>query len=260
MGEPYIIRVASQKGGVGKTTVAVNLASCLADFGYSVLLVDCDTTNPSIGFHLGIERSNIGFKELVKGRTKINDLMSTHAATGIKIIPGSINTKPFVLTEAETKKVINIFRGTDFNFIFLDTQPGYYTQNSANLVDETLLLTTPDMPSCASVMRSVKLLDEKSAKHNLLINRIKNKNYEVNTKEIEEMYNGRIIGGLPESDIVPISIAEHIPAYILDQNNKFSKNLFLASRYYKKGAVPENNFEKNKKISLNFWSKLFKRR
>lgn len=254
--EPYIIRIASQKGGVGKTTVSTNIAVCLKDFGYSVLLVDCDTTNPSIGFHLGMEKSNMGYKQLVKGTSKLSELCSVHAPTGINVIPGAINSKPFIITEVEARRVIKNLKASNYDFVILDTQPGYYIQTAVNEIDETLLITTPDMPSCSSILRSVKLLDEQNAKHNLLINRVKGKKYEISKREIEETYEGKIIGALPESDIVPESIAEHIPAYALSRDDKFSKGVFLSSRFYKK-STSTGEFSSTKR---SFWSRLFGRR
>ena len=50
---PYIIRISSQKGGVGKTTIAVNLGVILSLFKYKTLVVDCDAANPTVGFHWG---------------------------------------------------------------------------------------------------------------------------------------------------------------------------------------------------------------
>ncbi|MGC8479659.1 MAG: AAA family ATPase [Candidatus Micrarchaeia archaeon] len=257
--KPYIIRVASQKGGVGKTTIAVNMASCIQDLGYNVLLVDCDTTNPSVGLHLGLESAAIGYKQLIKGKSKLSEALIIHPPTGIKAIVGSINTKPFITTEYESRRFIDSLRKTDFDFIILDTQPGYYVAEEVGFVDETLLITTPDMPSCTSIMRSVAVLEKEKLKNSLLINRVKNKNYEINKREIEEMYPGRIVGSVPESEIVPISIAERIPAYILQRRSNFSNSIYYSLGVYvsRRDTYPDGS-KKFKRQS--FFSRLFRRK
>ena len=55
MREPFILAVAGGKGGVGKTTVAVNLAAHMADRGLKILLVDADVDNPNDHVNLGLE-------------------------------------------------------------------------------------------------------------------------------------------------------------------------------------------------------------
>lgn len=255
----YIIRVASQKGGVGKTTISVNLAIALQERGYRVLLLDADSTNPSVGFHIGMEKSNIGYKQLLYSKAKLRDIISVHAPTGLHVVTGTVNSKPFIAGEGEIGRLIRGLKQANYNFVIVDTQPGYYMQGIAKYVDESLLVTTPDMPSCASIIRVTKMLDDEKAKHSLIINKVRDRKYELHTREIEEMYEGRVIGSLPEDDIVPISIEEHIPAYIMDYRNRFSKAVAQASRYYANGneQYQERVSENNKK---SFFKSVFKLR
>ena len=58
--------------------------------------------------------------------------------------------------------------------------------------------------------------DKIKINHNLVVNRVRNKRYEISVGEIEDIYEKKVSGVIEEDDIVPISVSEHIPAFILD--------------------------------------------
>ncbi|GBD03095.1 Flagellum site-determining protein YlxH [bacterium HR19] len=118
-----IISVASGKGGVGKTTIAVNLAYGISQTGRKTLLVDADLTLANADLILGITpkkhighylEGNISLNELIE---KINDKLDFIAgSSGI--------VKLNQLTENQMKKIKNIFNEWDGNIIILDLPAG----------------------------------------------------------------------------------------------------------------------------------------
>ncbi|MGC8680013.1 MAG: AAA family ATPase [Candidatus Micrarchaeia archaeon] len=230
--KPYIIRVSSQKGGVGKTTIAVNLAVALQLKGYNVLLVDMDTVNPSIGFHLGFERVNIGLKELVTNKAKLIDVRVVHLPSGLHVVPGVLSEKEYILSESMIKTFYNIIIHSNYHFVIVDTMPGYTTDNLDKYYDEALLVSTPELSSVANVVRLATWFDKAHLKHNLVLNKIKNKRYELSIKEIEEVYENKIIAKIPEDDTVPVSIEMHTPTYLYNKRTPFSKNIEELARFY----------------------------
>src|SRR3989339_535139 len=85
-----IITITSGKGGVGKTTTAINLGAALNSFGKNVIIVDANLTTPNIGLHLGAPIVPISLNHVLLGKAKISDSIYEHES-GTKIIPSSLS-------------------------------------------------------------------------------------------------------------------------------------------------------------------------
>jgi len=245
MAEPYVITVVSQKGGVGKTTIAVNLAVALSRAGKSTLLIDSDLSNPCVGIQLGMQSANTGTVDILKGKVDFKEVTSIHAASGLRVIPAIIKEESFYLPSAiEYVQAFNQLLKSRYDFIIIDTAPGYLTQQnigSAKFLGEVLLVATPNMGSLTSMMRSSQFLSKENVKHNLIVNRITNERYEFSMDEIEDMYAERALAAIPEDKSVPMSLSLHVPAYLSYPRSRFSSAIRgLARHYISKSGLPDS--------------------
>ena len=133
------ISVINQKGGVGKTTSAVNLAAAVGMKGYKTLLIDIDPQgNATSGF--GINKRNIeisSYDILIHGEKAEKAVIET-AFTNVSVIPSNINLAGAEIEliemknrEQNLKKAISLIKDK-YDFIFLDCPPslGLITINS----------------------------------------------------------------------------------------------------------------------------------
>lgn len=143
-----IIAIVNQKGGVGKTTTAVNLSAYLAYLGKQVLLVDLDPqANATSG--LGLDHRNLeaGIYESLVGDKPIFEIIKRTMQGGLKVAPATLALAgagvELVSLDNREFRLTNVLEEVrrDFDFIIIDGPPslGLLTVNSLVAADEVLI-------------------------------------------------------------------------------------------------------------------------
>jgi ATP-binding protein involved in chromosome partitioning len=155
-GVAHVVAVGSGKGGVGKTTVAVNLAVALGKLGYRVGLIDADIYGPNVPMMLGVNR-----QPNVVGENRIEPILS-HGVKFISVGLISPGDKPMVMRGPMLHQIIRQFlqqvEWGELDFLIVDLPPG--TGDVVISLVQTVPLTGAVVVSTGS---SVALQDARKA-------------------------------------------------------------------------------------------------
>ena len=165
-----IVAIANQKGGVGKTTTAVNLGAALAESGRRILIVDLDPqANATSSFGLQ-EVEDVSLYEPLLGEASITEKILPTRREGLFIVPADLDMAgaeveiarmPNHLTRlAETLKPLH----TDqtFDFVFLDCPPslGILMSNALAAADELLTPIQCEYFALEGLVKIVRLIEQ----------------------------------------------------------------------------------------------------
>ena len=176
-----IITVASGKGGVGKTNVAVNLGVALQLTGEDVLLLDADLGMANIDILLGLT-STFTLKHVMKGNCSINDAL-LQGPGEIDILPGVSGGDELIdMSREEVKRLLQISSHLEDNYdiIIIDIGAGAHRGglNFTLSADEALIVLTPEPTSIMDAYSLIKILSthDFNGDLGLIVNQVSSQN------------------------------------------------------------------------------------
>lgn len=221
-----VITITSGKGGVGKTSISLNLSLALAAEGFRVCLFDADLGLANVNILTGIFPEH-GLEEVISGDLSLGDILVRNFQ-GIDIIPGSSGIEKIAdLTPEESRRLINSFLAlTDYDYFILDTSAGISSQvlSFCRASHEMILVVTSEPTSLTDAYSLLKVLSKNRPlpRVKVVINQVKTaaaaKNAYTRLKEtVHKFLPIRItpLGIVAQDRNVPISIISQNPFFML---------------------------------------------
>jgi septum site-determining protein MinD len=155
----YVCTIAGGKGGVGKTTTAVNIGAVLEERGYDVVVVDADLGMANLGEMLGVDHE-VSLHEILAGDSTVSEGL-TDAQGGLTVVPGEQSLEAFAEADpAKLRKVIKTLRNA-YDVVLVDTGAGLSHEVTVplGLADGILMVTTPDDVAVGDTVKTADLAD-----------------------------------------------------------------------------------------------------
>jgi len=208
-----VITISSGKGGVGKSSIAVNLAVELSLQKHKVCIFDADTNLANINIMTGIQPVYTLY-DLLKGDRLLSEIILKGPA-GIHIIPAASGMVDFVgFGHSRQNKLINLLKQleSEFDFILIDTAAGI-DQTVLSFVQaaaETIITITPEPTSLTDAFSLLKVLQQKGFDRpvQVLVNKVQS--YQV-AKEVLSRFSRAVKKYLGLSIVAP--------GYVLEDRN-----------------------------------------
>ncbi|MBR9675907.1 P-loop NTPase [Candidatus Woesearchaeota archaeon] len=191
--------IASGKGGVGKTTTTLNLASALQNFGREAIVLDANITTPNICLHLGTPSLPVTLQDALRGKKHIKDAVYLHPS-GLKIIPSSISLEenPDELLE-NLKHVVPELKDSG-EVVLIDAAAGLGSEavHALRVAHDAIIVSSPDIPSVTDALKTIKRAEKEGTKVlGVVVTKVRNDNLELSITNIETILEKPVIGIIP---------------------------------------------------------------
>jgi septum site-determining protein MinD len=247
-----IIVISSGKGGVGKTTTAINLAAAINHFGKDVLVIDGNLTTPNIGIYFGSPEVPINLNHVLSKKVEALEAVYEHES-GVKIIPASLSMQESMNSDfTKLKNFKNDFKNLS-EYILLDSAAGLGLEaiSAMDLADEIIIITNPEIPAITDALKAIKVAEGKNIPvKGVIMTRVRKDKIEMQPEVVKEMLETQILGMIPED----INVKKSLNQKNAVVNTHPKSN---AARAYKEIAAKIIGHNYNSDIDKpGFWEKI----
>ncbi len=232
----YSIGVLSGKGGVGKSSTAAGIASCLAALGKTVLCVDADVGLRSLDLCLGLtDRNSLDFSDVIFGRATLDKAAIKHdAIEGLFLLAAPMNIRPEDIPKDKFCELIRLV-SDKYDYVIVDGGAGieYNFEMVAQSCSKIIIVTMTEVTAVRSAaIASQKLPPKKQGW--LVVNRVKPKliklGHNTDVDYIIDTVALPLIGLVPEDEVVSAAAHQGIPVILAVKTGAAVAYLRIARR------------------------------
>jgi flagellar biosynthesis protein FlhG len=266
--KPRVIAFTSGKGGVGKTSLSVNLAIALARSGSKVCLFDADMGMANVNIMLGIAPAYT-LEHLFTNERTIQDIVLTGPA-GLDLVPGASGFSKCVdLDDSQQRRLVDALEYLEprYDYLIIDTSAGISSTvlHFVAAAQVAAVVITPEPTSLTDAFSLLKVLSRRGYKRSpqVIVNMVQN------TSKAERIYgrfeaavkkyiglNTEFLGAVWMDQSIPSSISLQRPVALLAESDPSCKSFYrLADRLdtvFNRGTVPKLSF-------TAYWKKIVER-
>jgi len=258
MGKVFVI--ISGKGGVGKTTSAINIGSSINSLGKDVIVADANLTTPNIGLHLGSPIVPITINHVISNKARAEDAIYQHES-GMKILPASLSLSD--LEDLNYSRLPDIAKRlrkiADYTILDSAAGLGEEARYAMKAADEVIIITNPEMSAITDALKTIKLAEQmKKDICGCIITRHTGNSSEMDIPTISDMLEIPILGIIPEDNAIKES--QKIKDAVIHTHPK-SKSAKAYHKVVKKLLGPDyfKKEQKIEKVTESFLNKFLKK-